>query len=93
MSLTELQVEEKEQPQSSLNVGTALLGETDSEAELVSRMPGAGKTETKKEQRLCVAYSSEQSDQVRNTEALPKTSLPRYDSSIIFTLLYHFLIL
>ncbi|XP_034297069.1 transcription factor TFIIIB component B'' homolog isoform X2 [Pantherophis guttatus] len=73
----ELQVEEKEQPQSSLNVGTALLGETDSEAELMSRMPGAGKTETNKEQRRCVAYSSEQSDQVRNTEALSKTSLPR----------------
>ncbi|XP_058024900.1 transcription factor TFIIIB component B'' homolog [Ahaetulla prasina] len=73
----ELQVEEKEHPQSSLNVGTALLGETDSEVELMSRMPGAGKTETNKEQRLCVAYSSEQSDQVRNTEALPKTSLPR----------------
>ncbi|ETE69962.1 Transcription factor TFIIIB component B''-like protein, partial [Ophiophagus hannah] len=74
----ELQVEEKEQLQSSLNVGTALLGETDSEAELVSRMPGAGKAETNKEQRLSVAYSSEQSEQVRNTEALSKTSLPRY---------------
>ncbi|XP_032070346.1 transcription factor TFIIIB component B'' homolog isoform X2 [Thamnophis elegans] len=70
----ELPVEEKEQPASSLNVGIALLGETDSEAELVSRRPGA---ETNKEQTLCVAYSSEQSDQVRNTEALPKTSLPR----------------
>ncbi|XP_026574075.1 transcription factor TFIIIB component B'' homolog isoform X2 [Pseudonaja textilis] len=73
----ELQVEEKEQLHPSLNVGTAFLGETDSEAELVSRMPGAGKAETKKEQRLCVAYSSEQSEQIRNTEALPKTSSPR----------------
>lgn len=87
MSPTELQVEEKEQPQSSLNVGTVFLGETDSEAGIVSRMPGARKAETNKEQRFCVAYSSEQSDQVRNTDALPKTSLPRYDSSIIFTLI------
>ncbi|XP_070599220.1 transcription factor TFIIIB component B'' homolog isoform X3 [Erythrolamprus reginae] len=73
----ELQVEEKDQPRSSVNVVTTLLGETDSEAELVSRMPGAGKAETNNEQRLCVAYSSEQSDQVRNTEALLKTSLTR----------------
>ncbi|XP_039176669.1 transcription factor TFIIIB component B'' homolog isoform X2 [Crotalus tigris] len=81
----ELQVEEKEQPQSSLNVGTVLLGETDSEAGIVSRMPGAGKPETNKEQRFCVAYSSEQSDQVRNTDALPKTSLPRsYQRSLGF---------
>ncbi|KAM3844551.1 transcription factor TFIIIB component B'' homolog isoform 2-T2 [Vipera latastei] len=81
----ELQVEEKEQPQSSLNVGTVLLGETDSEAGIVSRMPGARKAETNKEQRFCVAYSSEQSDQVRNTDALPKTSLPRsYQRSLGF---------
>ncbi|KAL7988937.1 hypothetical protein Chor_007856, partial [Crotalus horridus] len=81
----ELQVEEKEQPQSSLNVGTVLLGETDSEAGTVSRTPGAGKPETNKEQRFCVAYSSEQSDQVRNTDALPKTSLPRsYQRSLGF---------
>ncbi|XP_063149216.1 transcription factor TFIIIB component B'' homolog [Candoia aspera] len=83
---SELQAEEREPPQPSLNIGTVLLDEAASEAGLVSGMLGAGKAETGKEQRLFVdTHSSVQSDQVGNGDVLSKTPLPRsYQRSLGF---------